>query len=294
MEACHARDALDPTVILSGMRNMGTFAFIANPGSNEIAIADMDRALARPDPRICWLRHASHRREDPEAIASTQDGCWVVTANRTSCDFTMLDPARLLAPTFSSARPWPCPATQTGPEAPARGRANRPQRHRVLYSSTGEIAFLPVPTDPAPTDLRRLMPGQCHAKGCRDLPRLRHGRASGFLFRESRRLPTTPLPATATIVSAFYIRPDLPGGFLAAGDEPVCPSDCAALSDDNGAGWRGRGGRRRGRQRLDHRRRRSARPCTCNRWRSCPTARASTWEACSTPPSPRWTSAPRA
>jgi hypothetical protein len=43
MEACHARDVADPAVVLSGMRNIGTFAFIANPGRNELAIADMDR-----------------------------------------------------------------------------------------------------------------------------------------------------------------------------------------------------------------------------------------------------------
>jgi predicted heme/steroid binding protein len=56
-----------------------------------------------------------------------------------------------------------------------------------------------------------------------------------FSFGNSTDAAATPIPATATIVSAFYIRPDLPGGFLAAGDEPVCPSDCATSEVDAGA-----------------------------------------------------------
>jgi len=43
--------------------------------------------------------------------------------------------------------------------------------------------------------------------------------------------------SSATIVSAYYVRPDLPGGFQPAGAEPVCPEECAATPGaDGGAG----------------------------------------------------------
>ena len=109
MAACHLRDQTDPSVTQNGQRNLGTFAFITNPGRNEIAVADMDRSrlldLAPFAPGYGMLPSGG----DPEAIASSQDGCWVATANRTSCDFTLIDPARLLAPTFSTSSSLPGP-----------------------------------------------------------------------------------------------------------------------------------------------------------------------------------------
>ena len=38
----------------------------------------------------------------PEQISSTTDGCRLVTANRGSCDLTMVDPSALLASTFAA------------------------------------------------------------------------------------------------------------------------------------------------------------------------------------------------
>jgi hypothetical protein len=226
MEACHTRDTLDPNVFVGGLRTIGTFAFIANPGRNELAIADMDIG------RLLDLTPASAGYgmlpigANPEAIASTQDGCWVVTANRNSCDFTMLDPSRLLAPTFSSSASAAVPATAFGlANAPASRRVvvQTGSSHSVLYSSTGEIAFLPSVWSSA------------DQQDCRANPKPRAvatfpGCDMVALLDFSFGTPTDPT-ATATIVSAYYVRPDLPGGFLAAVDEPVCPADCVALSD---------------------------------------------------------------
>ena len=38
----------------------------------------------------------------PEQISSTTDGCRLVTANRGSCDLTLVDPSTLLAPAFAA------------------------------------------------------------------------------------------------------------------------------------------------------------------------------------------------
>ena len=220
MEACHARDAADPSVVLSGMRNMGTFAFIANPGRNELAIADMDRGRLLDLTPLSAGYGMLPIGGSPEAIASTQDGCWVVTANRTSCDFTMLDPSYLLAPTFSSGASVAVPASTSG-EASHRVVVKTPSG-RVLSTSTGEIAFLPSPTPAIPGS--NLCQSDAIPKAVATFPGCDMVALLEFSFSNS----------TATIVNAYYVRPDLPGGFLAAGDEPVCPSDCGALSADNG------------------------------------------------------------
>ena len=224
MEACHARDTSDPAVVLSGMRNMGTFAFIANPGRNELAIADMDRGRLLDLTPLSAGYGMLPIGGDPEAIASTQDGCWVVTANRTSCDFTMLDPSYLLAPTFSSGASLAVPSSTSG-EASHRVVVKTRSGTRVLSTSTGEIAFLP-PSTPASPGSNLCQPDAANAtpRAVATFPGCDMVALLDFSFRYS----------TATIVDAYYIRPDLPGGFLAAGGDPVCPSDCAEISADNG------------------------------------------------------------
>jgi hypothetical protein len=228
MEACHPRDAADPAVVLSGARNMGTFAFIANPGRNELAIADMDRGRLLDLTPLSAGYGMLPIGGNPEAIASTQDGCWVVTANRTSCDFTMLDPAYLLAPTFSSGASMAVPASTSG-EGSHRVVVKTHSGTRALSTATGEIAFLPSPgPDPAIPDSNLCQPNanapNARPKAVATFPSCDMVALLEFSFGDS----------TATIVDAYYVRPDLPGGFLAAGGDPVCPSDCSKISADNG------------------------------------------------------------
>jgi len=231
MAVCHNRDKADPLVNLDGPRNLGTFAFVANPGRNEVAIADMDRG------RLLDLTPASAGYGmlpvggTPESIASSQDGCWVVTANRTSCDFTMLDPARLLAPTFSSGSTVATPATETG-DSVRRVSVETGTSHRILRASAGEIAFLPGQSSTGRCESSASSLAVATFPGCDMVALLK------FSFGEA-----TAKEATATIVSAYFVRPDLPGGFQSAGDEPVCPSDCGLVADsqvlDGGMGTAG-------------------------------------------------------
>jgi hypothetical protein len=210
MENCHARDLPDPTTASNGQRILGTFAFIASPGRNELAVADMDTGrlldLTPYAPGYGMLPVG----ENPEAIASTQDGCWVATANRTSCDFSLVDPARLLTATFSTNSTSAVPATQTGD-------VSRRIAIKGLHSMPGEIAFLP--SSATSSCAASAPPRAVVTFPTCDLVALLE-----FSFEN----------ANATIVNAFYIRPDLPGGFAAAGNAPICPSDCGAVSEADG------------------------------------------------------------
>lgn len=224
MKNCHPRDAADPPVTLGSSRSLGTFGFVANSSLSELAVADMDRGLMvdlSPEAAGYGMLPVGG---NPEALAASQDGCWVVTANKTSCDFTLVDPARLLAGTFSTASVPAPPATGSGDVS--RRLVIQTGSGRALHASTGEIAFLPslTPSPPPPA-----LP-VCQANA---VPRP----------RVVATFPTCDMVAlldfsfedgTATIVSSYYIRPDLPGGFQAAGTEPVCPSDCSAGTADDG------------------------------------------------------------
>ena len=201
MEVCHPRIATDPAFITNGQRTLGTFAFIPNAGRGELAVADMDHSrlldLTPQAPGYGMLPVGG----DPEAAAASQDGRWVVTANRTSCDLTLVDPARLLVASFSTSSTPATPATGSGDAA--HRLAVRTGSGVPLQTATGEIAFLP-PTGSLPRVVATF-PG-CDLVAVLDLS-----------------FDT----AIATITSAYYVRPDLPGRFQAAGSEPVCPVDCA-------------------------------------------------------------------
>jgi hypothetical protein len=216
--SCHGRDVVDPTVILSGQRNLGTFTFVANPARNEVAVADMDRSrlidLTPAAPGYGLLEVGG----TPEAIASTLDGCWVATANRTSCDFTLIDPARVLAPTFSTSSSSALPASGTGDAS--RQIAVKTASGRELYAAIGEIAFLPPQAIPDPN----LCSTGATPRAVVTFPGCDMVALLDFSFEAQ----------SATIASAYYIRPDLPGGFLAAGTDPVCPDDCAPSADAAG------------------------------------------------------------
>ncbi len=215
MAACHQRDQVDPSSTQNGQRTLGTFAFIANPGRNEIAVADMDRSrlldLAPFAPGYGMLPSGG----DPESIAASRDGCWVATANRTSCDFTLIDPARLLESTFSTSSATAQPATGAGDAS--RRIAVKTASGRTLFASTGEIAFLPPSSVPTPN----LCQADATPRAVATFPGCDMVALLDFSFENQ----------SATIAGAYYIRPDLPGGFADAGNEPVCPTDCGAPAD---------------------------------------------------------------
>jgi hypothetical protein len=215
MSVCHQRNALDPTVNLSGQRNLGTFGFIINAGRGELAVADMDQGrmldLTPKAPGYGMLPVGGN----PESVAASQDGCWVAIGNRTTCDFTLVDPARLLSGTFSTSSSQAVastqsPDTQTG--AASHQVTVRTQSGRALHAAIGEVAFLP-PAFVAPDHLCQ---SDDHPRAVATFPGCDMVAVLDFSFGDS----------SATIASAFYVGPD---GAQDAGGEPVCPDDCSAL-----------------------------------------------------------------
>jgi len=220
MSSCHVRGQQDPATHVSGQRVLGTFAFIPNATRGEMAVADLDIGrlldLAPAAPGYGMLPIGS----DPESISASNDGCWIATANRTSCDFSLIDPSRLvlLAGTFDHGSVSPAPATGTGESARRITTIQTGTTHTRLHSSTGEIAFLPPEgeTDPAGSTTCK---GRPPSKAVATFPGCDMVAVLDLSF-ETR---------TATIRSAYYVRS---GGFQDAGDEPVCPVECA--SSDSG------------------------------------------------------------
>jgi hypothetical protein len=215
MEVCHARSMPDPAVTSSdGQRILGTFAFLANSSRGEIAVADMDKSrlldLATASPGYGMLPVGG----SPEALATSQDGCWIATANRTSCDFSLIDPSRLLASTFSTDLSQAIPATDGGDVA--RRVVVRAGSGKALHTTVGEIAFLPPSSSESVCKRGSTPRAVATFPGCDMVALL------DFSFENS----------VATIASAYYVRPDLPGGFADAGTEPVCPTDCTAYPSE--------------------------------------------------------------
>jgi hypothetical protein len=223
MSSCHARGVVDPPTTVNGQRVLGTFAFIPNATRSELAVADMETGrlldLSPAAPGFGTLPVGG----DPESIASSQDGCWVVTANRTTCNLTMIDPSRLLAPTFAQGSVPATPVTQTdagantiSDNARTISRIETSSGSR-LHSRVGEIAFLPADSS-AGTCADRTQKVVATFPGC-DMVAI-----MALSFADS----------AARIESAYYVRPD---GVQPAGGDPICPIDCAASdagSDDGG------------------------------------------------------------
>ena len=79
-----------------------TFAFVPNSASGDLSVIDADTwKLVDMDKSTSGYGRVPLGAL-PEQISSTTDGCRLVTANRGSCDLTMVDPSALLASTFAA------------------------------------------------------------------------------------------------------------------------------------------------------------------------------------------------
>lgn len=221
MSTCHRRGTFDPPIVTNGQRVLGTFAFVPNATGGELVVGDIDSGrlvdLGPLAPGFGMLPIGG----DPEAMAASQDGCWVATANRTTCDFTLIDPARLLTGSFAQGNVHVTAATGgSGIQDSFRRVSVVTPSGRKILSATGELAFLPSPTTDATCQAGSTARAVATFPGCDMVALLDFSFDSG----------------SATIASAYYVRPDLPGGVQAAGAEPVCPVDCGgADAGDGGA-----------------------------------------------------------
>jgi hypothetical protein len=153
MDRCHPPGEQDPhpgTTDASGVQYR-TYGYVTNASRGDLSLIDL--SYCRPDDSTCFPAGAdlvdldpetagftaAPVGEVPEVVASSQDGCRVVTANRGSCDLTMVDPSILLARIWS--------ATATAPENAALTTVTpHTGSGRLLNLAPGEIAFLPQQT----------------------------------------------------------------------------------------------------------------------------------------------------
>lgn len=260
MDVCHPPGQKDPLfggpVAGDGIsRTFKTYAFVTNSQRGDVSVVDMSycrsnddackqkalqpgAALVDLDPNTIGYGSAPVG-EIPEVIDASQDGCRLVTANRGSCDLTLIDPAAMLTPRL------------TGGDLPTYARTFmvRTGLGHPLSVAPGEIAFVPQQTNvaspgrgPGQLCTTGVMPppatGGTLAAPVGTPPATPEQRAS---WRAIVTFPSCDLVAlvdlqTETILDSYRVRP----GKNAKGDptdvtlfhtgaEPSCPrTDCGA------------------------------------------------------------------
>jgi hypothetical protein len=156
MDVCHPSGADDPLIgkpFVDG-NTYKTYAFVTNSGQGDVTVVDMSycrsddgncldkslqpgASLVDLDPNSIGYGSVPVGRF-PEVIDASQDGCRVVTANRGSCDLTLINPAALLSPKLVGSALAPDYAktfmVRTGSGTP-------------LAVAPGEVAFVPQQTN---------------------------------------------------------------------------------------------------------------------------------------------------
>jgi hypothetical protein len=212
MRECHPRGTVDiPDQIHH------TFGFLPNSAIGSLSVIDADRwSLVNLDPA-----NAGFNRLPlgvlPSQIASSDDGCRLVTANAGSCDFSFVDPAALLAPTVARESNNPSVTPAPGSTIVTNVFPKGKKSGRELRVRAGEVAFLP-------TDTTSLTGGKdlCSADKSRQWQAL-------ATFPSCDLVALIDLPS-GYIQKAAYTRPTKDGSValvpLADGEDPVCPVDC--------------------------------------------------------------------
>jgi hypothetical protein len=121
-----------------------TFAFVSNTARHELSLLDMDNSKlidldpSNPETNVAPLGVL------PEQISASDDGCRIVSANRGSCDLSMVDVGKLVTPTLNAE------GNQSTAES-ARSTVSQdivvqgPAGKR-LYVAPQEVVFLPQDT----------------------------------------------------------------------------------------------------------------------------------------------------
>lgn len=222
MHVCHPHFALDPAVDLRRRpRVMGTFGLATNTLRGELHVVDLNRgALLDLDPAQPGYGTLPVGTA-PERIASSQDGCLAVTANRGSCDLSVVDTSRLFAPVLEGA-------PSTGGGAAVRSVVPVTAGGDPLRAAPAEVVFLPQ----ALQDVAGAV-GLCAADAAfggtapegQPQPPPRPWRAL-VTFPACDLVALLDLPS-GDIVDSVYVRET---GIVPAGQTPTCPAECGPAS----------------------------------------------------------------
>jgi hypothetical protein len=222
MAFCHSPeiDKLDPRVNLNN-RAQGTFGLATNTARGELAAIDFDLAEYRVSPLLDLdPRNPGYNQLPvgalPEVISVSDDSCRAVTANRGSCDLSLVDLSRLMAPQF----PVRTASTGTGSVVShIRFLAGTTEMRASPY----EVSMLPTGHWAPTQSMAREQPAPaCRAEGV--------ARPEGPVpWRALVTFPGCDLVAlvdlpSGAIVSSLRIQPD--GTAIDSGQGPACPAEC--------------------------------------------------------------------
>jgi hypothetical protein len=236
IDVCHPPGIVDPVAAT----DIRTFAFVPSSANGQLAVLDADHwKFVDLDLGVGGYNQVP-LGTFPEQISATDDGCRLVTANRGSCDATVVDPGALLAPSLGTCNPsadagdtaaCPNPVTATIPLT-AIDKNGGPVPVAV---APWEVVFLPQDVSSIPS-----VPGQPSPAG--QCPQGATAAAPAAPWRALVTVPSCDLievveyPSGA-IVDSAYVRPvgdpsasgPTSVRLEPAGQSPVCPADCQAL-----------------------------------------------------------------
>ncbi|HSS37921.1 MAG TPA: hypothetical protein VLT58_04055, partial [Polyangia bacterium] len=233
MRACHPENLYDPPASTTSR----TFAFLPNSGSSGLTAIDADHwKLVDLDPFTGGYGMAPLGKF-PSQISSSDDGCRLLTANRGSCDLSLVDPTVLVAPTFygqqSKLTTLPSPRTATMTIRPVKSDGT------FLTAAPYEAVFLPQDTSQLVSSAEAGDPTQtgplCNPDGAMADPIGWPAQAKPAPWYALVTYPSCDLIAVIAlpggqIVSSARVRPTGDGKsvtLIDAGTAPICPVDCA-------------------------------------------------------------------
>jgi hypothetical protein len=122
IRACHPQGQYDP----GPTSQTRTFAFMPNSAAGTLTVVDADH-WKLVDLNLDTAGYGTAPLGQlPEQISASDDGCRLLSANRGSCDLTLVDPSVLVAPVFAS---------QNGVDVP------------LASPRTGSVTFRPLKKD---------------------------------------------------------------------------------------------------------------------------------------------------
>ena len=140
MQACHPQDSYDPGATPATR----TFAFMPNSAAGTLSAVDADHWKLIDLNLDTGGYGTAPLGQLPSQISASDDGCRLISANRGSCDLTLVDPSVLVADTLSRENgnmvTVPSPRTASVTFRPIKGDGT------PLLASPYEAVFLPQDT----------------------------------------------------------------------------------------------------------------------------------------------------
>jgi hypothetical protein len=225
MNHCHVPNRFDDPPDLTRR----TFGFVTNTARGELSVIDLDASKlidldpANPDTNVAPLGVL------PEQIAASDDGCRMVSANRGSCDLTVVDVGALVTPELQTE------AKLSVPQGPRSGVS---QQVVVSTATRGRLRVAPQEVLFLPQDTTGLTDQQypCAAGPIADpigWPATLPPAGQQKQWKALVTFPTCNLVAlvdlpSGNIIDSVQVNPSADGksvSVVPSGADPVCPTE---------------------------------------------------------------------